>query len=79
MRRFTIAATAVLLLAAAGPARACPGCKEALANERGMAAAGARDGYSWTVLGMIVMPFGLLATGGFAVVRAARRGALPEL
>lgn len=68
-----------LLLLAAADAPACPGCKEALANESGADAAGVRDGYFWSILMMIAAPFGLLSAGGVAVARAVKRGAMPEM
>ena len=74
--------------AVAGPARwswrsparrlACPNCKEAVANQDGDAMRLA-NGYSWSILLMIAMPFALLGTGTLMVARAVRRGALPEL
>jgi hypothetical protein len=68
-----------LVLLAAGDALACPGCKEALADQQGVDAAGVRNGYFWSILFMIGTPFSLLSAGAFAVVRAVKRGALPEL
>jgi hypothetical protein len=68
-----------LMLLVASDALACPGCKEALANEQGTDAAGVRNGYFWSILLMIATPFGLLSAGAFAVARAVRRGALPEM
>ena len=61
----------------AGEAMGCPNCKEALANQDGDAMRLA-DGYSWSILLMIAMPFALLGTGTMMVVRAVRRGSLPE-
>jgi hypothetical protein len=71
--------TVALVLLVASDALACPGCKEALANEQGTNAAGVRNGYFWSILMMIGTPFGLLSAGAFAVVRAVKRGALPEM
>ena len=68
-----------LVLLVASDALACPGCKEALANQEGIDAAGVRNGYFWSILMMIGTPFSLLSAGAFAVVRAAKRGALPEM
>ncbi len=68
-----------LVLLVASDALACPGCKEALANEQGTDAAGVRNGYFWSILMMIGTPFSLLSAGAFAVVRAVKRGALPEM
>jgi hypothetical protein len=68
----------VLVTALAGEAIACPNCKEAVsaqpADQAGMA-----QGYNWSVLFMLGVPFTLLGTGTFMVVRAARNGSLPEL
>ncbi len=71
--------TVALVLLAASDVRACPGCKEALANQDGTDAAGVRKGYSWSILMMIGTPFSLLSAGAFAVARAVKRGALPEM
>ncbi|MDX2039019.1 MAG: hypothetical protein SFX72_20400 [Isosphaeraceae bacterium] len=62
----------------ADAAWACPNCKEAVANQSSPEAAGMRDGYFWSILLMLCVPFGLLGTGGFMIARAVRRGALPE-
>jgi hypothetical protein len=63
--------------AGAGVANACPNCKEAIAAQP---ADGARlkEGYFYSILMMVGMPFTLLGTGAFFVVRAVKRGALPE-
>ncbi len=66
-----------LLLIVVADATACPGCKEAIAAQPEDAAR-LKDGYFWSILFMMAMPFVMLGTGGFFVVRAARRGALPE-
>lgn len=82
MRTLRTIATASVLGLALMPtdeARACPNCKEAVANQAGGDAARLADGYSWSILVMMAMPFTLLGTGAFLVVRAVRRGALPEL
>ena len=68
----------VLSLALAGDAVACPNCKEAVANQGGDAARLA-NGYSYSILLMMAMPFALLGTGSFLVVRAVKRGGIPEL
>ena len=81
MRRFHgLAAllTLFLSLAATPRAHACPNCKEAVAAQPSEIANMAR-GYNLSVLLMLVMPFTLLGTGAFAVVRASRRGLLPDL
>ena len=61
----------------ASDASACPNCKEAVANQGGDAARLA-DGYSWSILLMMAMPFTLLGTGTFFVARAVKRGGIPE-
>ena len=80
MRRWTPAvASACLVAALAGEAAACPNCKEAVANQPGGSdAAGLADGYSYSILLMMAMPFALLGTGAFVVTRAVKRGAFPE-
>ena len=65
-------------LIAPSPALACPNCKEAVANQDDDAMRLA-NGYSWSILVMMAMPFTLLGTGGFLVARAVRHGALPEM
>lgn len=65
-------------LGLAAPAAACPNCKEAVAAQPSEVASMAR-GYNWSVLVMLAVPFTMLGTGTLMVVRAARRGALPEL
>jgi hypothetical protein len=59
-------------------ASACPNCKEALASQTGEAAK-LKDGYFYSILFMMGMPFLLLGTGAFLVVRAVKRGGIPEL
>ncbi len=61
-----------------GDASACPNCKEALASQSGDAAR-LQDGYTYSILFMMAMPFILFGTGAFFVFRAVRRGSLPEL
>ena len=81
MRRSDRLSLAVLLsfwLFAPPHANACPNCKEAVAAQPGEVASMAK-GYNWSVLLMLAMPFTMLSTGAFVVVRAARRGTLPEL
>lgn len=68
-----------LVILCASDALACPGCKEALADAQGSDSAGMRTGYFWSILFMIGMPFSLLSAGALAVVRAVKRGALPEM
>jgi hypothetical protein len=61
-----------------GVAHACPNCKEALASQTGEGAK-LKDGYYYSILLMMAMPFTLLGTGAFLVVRAVRNGSLPEM
>jgi hypothetical protein len=68
----------ILVFGLAGDALGCPNCKEAVANQDGDALRLA-NGYSWSIILMIAMPFSLLATGMMMIVRAVKRGALPEL
>src|SRR5262249_42876942 len=49
-----------LLLMPAGPATACPNCKEAVAAQPSEVAGMAR-GYNWSVLFMLAVPFTLLS------------------
>ena len=70
--------TALALSLSPSTATACPNCKEAVAAQPDEAEGIAR-GYNWSVLVMMAMPFALLGTGAFLVVRAARRGGFPEL
>ena len=67
------------VLACGSPASACPNCKEAVANQQGSDAEGMRNGYFWSIIIMISVPFSLVGAGTFMVVRAVKRGALPEL
>ena len=71
-----LALAGLLLLAA--DATACPGCKEAVANQSGDALR-LKDGYYWSIIIMIAMPFSMLGTGAFFVTRAIKRGLLPEM
>jgi hypothetical protein len=57
---------------------ACPNCKEAVAAQPKEAGELA-NGYNWSVLFMIAMPFTLLGTGVFLVKRAAANGSFPQL
>ncbi len=77
-RGMAVALGLAVVLAATAPARACPNCKEAVVAQPSDAE-GIASGYNWSVLFMLVMPFTMLSTGAFAVVRASRRGLLPEM
>ena len=59
-------------------AQACPGCKEAIESQAGEGAR-MKDGYFYSILFMVAMPFTLFGTGAFLVTRAVRRGGLPEM
>jgi hypothetical protein len=37
------------------------------------------NGYNWSVLFMLAVPFSLLGTGALVVHRAVKRGVLPEM
>lgn len=63
---------------AGGEALGCPNCKEAVANQDGDSMRLA-DGYSWSIILMISMPFAILGTGSAMIARAVKRGSLPEL
>lgn len=67
-----------LLLALAGPVAACPNCKEAVAAQPEEVAQ-MKNGYNYSVLFMMAMPFSLLGIGSFMVARAVKRGTLPEM
>ena len=62
----------------ASPAWACPNCKEAVSLQPAEASR-MSDGYNWSVMFMLVVPFSMIGTGGMLVHRAARKGLLPEL
>jgi hypothetical protein len=68
----------VVLVAFETVAHACPGCREALANQTGDAAR-LKDGYYYSILFMMGMPFMLLGAGALFVVRAVKKGALPPM
>ena len=68
----------VLVLGLTPATRACPNCKEAVSAQPSEVA-GMAQGYNWSVLVMLAVPFTLAGTGTLMVVRAARRGTLPEL
>ncbi len=68
---------AVLLLLSSAQVRACPNCKEAVADGAVEASSLAR-GYNWSILFMIAVPFTMMTTGALAIREAAKRGELPE-
>lgn len=80
IRRTVVALmVAVALIGPAAPARACPACKEAVAAQPPEEAARLKNGYFYSILLMVSMPLALAGVGIFAVVRAVKRGAMPEL
>jgi hypothetical protein len=81
-----LALSLIVALVIAGPATACPMCKDALARSRDVPADPTQvdasrlgEGISYSILFMMAMPFVVAGAGGLAVVRAVRRGQLPEL
>src|SRR5437763_977959 len=68
----------VLVLGMASESSACPNCKEAVAAQPSEVAR-MKNGYNWSVLFMVAMPFTLFGTGAFMVARAVKRGTLPEM
>jgi hypothetical protein len=74
----TIATALLILLLDASGARACPNCKEAVSLGSGEAASQS-NGYNWSVIFMISVPFSMMGMGAFAIHRAAKRGVFPEL
>jgi hypothetical protein len=82
MRKFkamTSAMVVALVLLFAANASACPNCKEAVANQEGVDGVRMQRGYFWSILMMIGMPLGMVSAGTIVVVRAVKRGALPEM
>lgn len=77
LRRLVVGMAFSASLMSGGVLHACPNCKEALASQTGEGAK-LKDGYFYSILIMMAMPFALLGTGTFFVVRAVRRGDLPE-
>jgi hypothetical protein len=69
----SLAVLALLVL----PARACPNCKEAVSLGSGEVAS-LSNGYNWSVLFMLAVPFSMMGMGAFFVHRAVKRGSLPE-
>jgi hypothetical protein len=61
-----------------GDASACPNCKEAVdAQPHELGAM--KNGYNYSVLFMMAMPFTLLGAGSLMIARAVKRGTLPEM
>jgi hypothetical protein len=72
-----LAAGALLLFLGGDRALACPNCKEAVSLGSGEVAS-LSDGYNWSVLFMLAVPFSMMGTGAFVIHRAVKRGSLPE-
>lgn len=68
----------VVVLQGGTDATACPNCKEAVSLQS-EDAAGLSNGYNWSVMFMLAVPFSMMGTGAFMIHRAAKRGALPEM
>lgn len=62
----------------ASAAQACPNCREAVESQTGEGAR-MKDGYYYSILFMVAMPFSLLGVGSVLVTRAVRKGLLPEM
>lgn len=73
-----VLAVPVLVVGMARDVPACPNCKEAVAAQPNEVAT-MKNGYNWSVLFMVAMPFTLFGTGAFMVARAVKRGTLPEM
>ncbi|CAN5891862.1 hypothetical protein BH23PLA1_BH23PLA1_14210 [soil metagenome] len=79
MRRLSrIAFVLGLALLLTGDASACPNCKEAVAAQPEQAER-LSQGYSYSILFMVAMPFALFGTGALMIARAVRKGGLPEM
>ncbi len=78
LRRMVTCLALMLIIGLASDALACPNCKEAVANQDGDSMRLA-NGYSWSIILMIAVPFTLLGAGSMMVVRAVKSGALPEM
>ncbi len=73
-----LAVAVVLSVQGTREATACPNCKEAVSATSSEAASMA-DGFNWSVMFMLTVPFSLMGTGAFLVHRAVKKGAFPEL
>jgi len=73
-----LAVAVVLSVQGASEVMACPNCKEAV-SATSSEAANMADGFNWSVMFMLSVPFSLLGTGAFMVRRAVKKGAFPEL
>jgi hypothetical protein len=77
-RPLALIGTALLTLACAGESSACPNCKEAVSAQPADVARMA-DGFNWSIMLMLGVPFSMLGVGAFAVHRAVKLGVLPEM
>ncbi len=73
-----VAFALVVLAGSLTQARACPNCKEAVSASEGEVASSSQ-GYNWSVVFMLCVPFSMVGTGAFIVRRAVKRGLLPEM
>jgi len=73
-----LAVGVVLSVKGGSEATACPNCKEAV-SATSSEAANMADGFNWSVMFMLSVPFSLLGTGAFMVRRAVKNGSFPEL
>jgi hypothetical protein len=78
LRKLAFAAFVCIACAWTGSVSACPNCKEAIAAQPSDGAR-LKEGYFYSILFMVGMPFTLLGTGVFLVARAVKKGALPEM
>jgi len=76
-RLLGLAVATLILAPATDRAMACPNCKEAVTLQSGEVA-DLSNGYNWSVLVMLAVPFSLMGTGALLVHRAVKRGSLPE-
>jgi hypothetical protein len=76
-RLLMMAVATLILLQGTDSAMACPNCKEAVSLQSGEVA-NLSNGYNWSVLFMLAVPFSMMGTGAFLVHRAVKRGSLPE-
>jgi hypothetical protein len=58
--------------------QACPNCKEAV-SAQSVEGSRAADGYNWSILFMLAIPFSMMGAGMLMVRRAVKQGAFPEL
>jgi len=77
MAGMAAALAALIVVATARDASACPNCKEAVSASSGEVSS-MSSGYNWSVLFMLAVPFSIFGTGAFMIRRATRRGSLPE-